>query len=73
MELEEEVLIPSFYNALVNNGAALGIRRVVCVFFSSWIKSSVITFTNDNNGHSGKPLFGIAWWIDFFARLAEKR
>lgn len=44
IRLEEKVPIPSLYDASVDNSAALGIQRAVCIFFSSCIKSDVMLY-----------------------------
>jgi hypothetical protein len=70
--LQEEVPVPSFGDATVDNGAVLRVRRAVGVFFPGRVKSGVVAFADDDNGHAWKTILGVASWVDFFARFLKE-
>ena len=71
--LQEEVPVPGFGDATVDDGAILRVRGAVGVFFLGWVKAGIVAFADDDNRHAWQPLLGVASGIDFFARFPKER
>jgi hypothetical protein len=52
---KEEIPVPSFGNATVDDGAVLRVRGTVGVFFLGYVKPGMVAFADDDIDMRGNP------------------